>query len=179
MNLKNLAMDLIREEGFKYIPGFGTRYKINRNGDIISVHRRSHNAIHPKLINHYYRVWLCYNGVKHQYCVDALVAKTFIDNPNNYNVIRHKDGDVCNNNADNLEYVSANYTKWKHDDFAIRQGTSILVTDLINNTTCNYKSINSFAKTICGNKQCITRAMNKGVLYKHQYRIERYGYGFD
>lgn len=35
--------------------------------------------------------------------VHRLVAKAFIDNPNNLNEINHKDEDKSNNRADNLE----------------------------------------------------------------------------
>lgn len=37
--------------------------------------------------------------------VSELVAKAFIDNPNNYDSIRFKDGNIKNNDADNLEWV--------------------------------------------------------------------------
>lgn len=38
--------------------------------------------------------------------VSRLVADFFLPNPNNYKYIRHKDGDVFNNNVENLEWVS-------------------------------------------------------------------------
>lgn len=37
--------------------------------------------------------------------VSELVAKAFVDNPNNYDSIRFKDGNIKNNDADNLEWV--------------------------------------------------------------------------
>ena len=39
------------------------------------------------------------------FIVSELVAKAFVDNPNNYDSIRFKDGNVKNNDADNLEWV--------------------------------------------------------------------------
>jgi hypothetical protein len=38
-----------------------------------------------------------------------LVAKAFIDNPNNLNEINHKDEDKSNNRADNLEWCTKSY----------------------------------------------------------------------
>ena len=39
------------------------------------------------------------------FTVSELVAKAFVDNPNNYDSIRFKDGNIKNNDADNLEWV--------------------------------------------------------------------------
>jgi hypothetical protein len=36
--------------------------------------------------------------------VHELVAETFIPNPGNKKYVRHKDGDILNNRADNLEW---------------------------------------------------------------------------
>lgn len=37
--------------------------------------------------------------------VDKLVAKYFLDNPNNCKLVKHKDGDPTNNKANNLEWI--------------------------------------------------------------------------
>ncbi len=56
----------------------------------------------------YYRssVKLIKDGIKKDYKVHQLVAKAFIENPNNYTIINHKDGNPLNNNANNLEWCT-------------------------------------------------------------------------
>lgn len=41
--------------------------------------------------------------------IHRLVAKYFIENPNNYKVVNHKDCNRANNNADNLEWCTTQY----------------------------------------------------------------------
>ena len=50
----------------------------------------------------YYHVSL--EGRKH--CIHKLVAAAFIENPNKYNCINHKDGNKLNNTIENLEWCN-------------------------------------------------------------------------
>lgn len=45
------------------------------------------------------------NGKSKEFRVDYLVASSFVPNPHNYKNIRHIDGNLENNRADNLEWV--------------------------------------------------------------------------
>lgn len=45
------------------------------------------------------------NGKSKEFRVDYLVASSFVPNPHNYKNIRHIDGNLDNNRADNLEWV--------------------------------------------------------------------------
>lgn len=44
-------------------------------------------------------------GESKEFRVDYLVASSFVPNPHNYKNIRHIDGNLENNRADNLEWV--------------------------------------------------------------------------
>ena len=44
-----------------------------------------------------------------------LVAQAFLDNPNNYPYVHHKDENKLNNNIDNLEWVSAKMNSYYHN----------------------------------------------------------------
>lgn len=56
-----------------------------------------------------YKVSLTKYLNKKNFMVHSLVAKAFIDNPNNYSQINHKDGNPLNNNVNNLEWCSQKY----------------------------------------------------------------------
>lgn len=51
-------------------------------------------------------IGLSKNGKLRTRTIHRLVAETFIDNPNNYAVINHKDCNKTNNNIDNLEWCT-------------------------------------------------------------------------
>lgn len=45
-------------------------------------------------------------GNRKKKLIHRLVAEAYIDNPNNYPEVNHKDNDIYNNNADNLEWIT-------------------------------------------------------------------------
>jgi NUMOD4 motif/HNH endonuclease len=54
--------------------------------------------------NGYLKVTLCDNGKLKQFYVHRLVGNYFVDNPDNYKEINHKDGNKENNSYKNLEW---------------------------------------------------------------------------
>lgn len=66
----------------------------------------SRELVLNKASNGYLVVSLAAEGKKRQGCVHRLIAKTFIPNPKNKPCVNHKDSNRCNNNVDNLEWVS-------------------------------------------------------------------------
>ena len=57
--------------------------------------------------NEYHTVYLSFNGKQYNFMIHRLVADYFCDNPNNYTIVHHKDGNPHNNQASNLEWVDS------------------------------------------------------------------------
>jgi hypothetical protein len=77
-----------------------SNYHINEYGDI-------KNIITNKILCPY--AHLNYSKISIQnklFLVHRLVASTFIENPNNYEIVNHKDRDRSNNHVSNLEWVT-------------------------------------------------------------------------
>ena len=81
-----------------------TTYKINENGEIYNIKTKKY--LQGTVRNGYRAVKLTIDGIKKDYLVHRLVAQTFLDNPNNFLVVNHKDGNKLNNNVNNLEWVT-------------------------------------------------------------------------
>lgn len=60
-------------------------------------------------------VWIDVLGVK-RYLLAQVVADTWLDNPNNYHLIKHKDGNNLNNCVSNLEFVETMEDTINHKD---------------------------------------------------------------
>ena len=92
-------------ELWKDIPGFEGLYKANVYGQIKSLY--TNKILKSNLCNNgYWGLTLCKNKIKKRYNVHRLVALTFIDNPNNYPIVNHIDGNKQNNNVNNLEWCT-------------------------------------------------------------------------
>lgn len=84
-------------------------YYINKQGVIINCKRRTMRVMSPKISNWgYYTISLRDDeGVRREYSLHKLVAKTFISNPRgNKKQVNHIDGNKLNNSVDNLEWCN-------------------------------------------------------------------------
>lgn len=108
------------KEIWKDIKGYEGLYQISNLGRIKSLEReiiRQHSTtmllkekiLKQQNMNGYKFVRLSKNNTIKQYLVHRLVATAFIENPNNYKEINHKDENKSNNKLDNLEWCSHNY----------------------------------------------------------------------
>lgn len=75
--------------------------KRRMNGHIMKLHKNSNND--------YLCVGLCKNSEYTQMLVHRMVAKTFIDNPDNLPEVNHKDENPRNNCVSNLEWCTSSY----------------------------------------------------------------------
>lgn len=89
---------------WKEIKGF-ENYLVNENGEIKS--KKKNKLLKPTKKSHgYCEVTLYQDGKPHYKRVHRLVAQTFIENPHNYPVVNHIDGDKTNNHVSNLEWCT-------------------------------------------------------------------------
>lgn len=102
------------EEEWKPVNGYNRWYEISNYGRLISWKNNNHGnrAKEPKLlkpISHnagYKDYCLRKNGRTTRYLRHVLVAKHFVDNPQNLPEVNHKDGDKSNDFYLNLEWCT-------------------------------------------------------------------------
>lgn len=98
----------------KDIKNYEGLYQVTENGDVWSVRRNRFLKPYKNQLG-YLRVVLSKKGKVKKYSVHRLVAEAFIDNPNNYPCVNHKDENKLNNNVDNLEWCTIRYNNCYND----------------------------------------------------------------
>ena len=100
------------EEEWKEIKGY-PNYMVSNMGNVKSLgnNKTKKEKILKLSVDKigYLFVGLCKNGVQKKYFVHRLVAQAFIQNPNNYSQVNHKDENKQNNYAQNLEWCDTKY----------------------------------------------------------------------
>lgn len=105
------------EEIWKDIKGYEGLYQVSNLGRvkrILFINRicikEKEKMLKPRQNKFgYLLVSLSKNGKIKQITIHRLVAETFLNNPNNYSDINHKDENKQNNNVDNLEFCTHKY----------------------------------------------------------------------
>ena len=95
-------------EIWKPIDGY-EKYYVSSLGRIKSLKHKKEKILTAFPNNKgYYRVCLSHNGVSRHFLVSRLVAAAFCENddPQHKTTVDHIDGDVKNNRADNLRFLS-------------------------------------------------------------------------
>ena len=96
-------------ETWKDIPGYEGLYQVSNLGRIKRFLKTSERIISGEIVFGYVQVALYKNGKRKMKRVHQLVAEAFIQNPNGYKSINHKDWNRGNNAADNLEWCTQAY----------------------------------------------------------------------
>lgn len=103
----------IMQEIWKPIDGFEDKYAISNKGNVMSLNYANHGyqkLLTPKVNNKGYEWVELRHCLKIKQClVHRLVASAFVENPNGYGLINHKDENPRNNSAENLEWCTQKY----------------------------------------------------------------------
>lgn len=96
-------------EEWRSVKGFERYYQVSNAGRVFS--ERSGKMRRPVLNkgNGYLTLVLCGEKHKKTVYVHRLVAEAFVENPNGYNFVNHKDENKLNCNASNLEWCTQEY----------------------------------------------------------------------
>jgi hypothetical protein len=121
---------------WKDVMGFEGRYKISKNGRVVSLNRKKPRCMKATVDStknggHMLSYQLRgKDGKKHHKMVHMLVAEHFIPNPLGYKYVMHIDGNPQNNNVDNLRWTerSVRYRVIKSEDYKQLEGKHNLMT---------------------------------------------------
>lgn len=109
------------EEVWKDIPGYEGLYQVSNFGKIKALPKikitpdgrvgKTKEIILKENDNNfgYKSVSLSKNCKKTRFRIHRLVAEAFLENPNNYKEVNHKDENKSNNNVNNLEWCTRSY----------------------------------------------------------------------
>lgn len=105
---------LMEKEYWKPVIGYETYYEVSNYGRVRSLNYYGKTGktviLHQKkLSSGYMMLQLSKNNKQKDWLVHILVAKAFIQNPDNYPCVNHKDENRANNNVDNLEWCTYGY----------------------------------------------------------------------
>lgn len=141
-------------EIWKDIKGYEGLYQVSNLGRVKGLDRYVKNNHSVRYVKErilkpnknkdgYFTISFWVNGKMKQYYVHRLVAEAFLDNPNNYPIVNHRDETSSNNNSSNLEWCSYKY----NNDYGTRkirsmisQGKKVLQYDLQDNLIKEWNS---------------------------------------
>ena len=111
---------------WKDIPNWEEYYEINNYGEVRN--KKSKNIlIGDKNSSGYMRVCLYNKNRKFRFFRHIMVAKLFLDNPNNFKEVNHIDGNKENNNMNNLEFCDRKHNEREAHTIGIKEYKPFIV----------------------------------------------------
>ena len=89
----------------------GMSFYVSNLGNVMREFNGERTIVKPVVLNGYHYVQIPIGYLWKVKSVHRIVAEAFIDNPDGYPVVNHKDGNRLNNRADNLEWRKAKYSR--------------------------------------------------------------------
>jgi HNH endonuclease/NUMOD4 motif len=131
------------------IDGF-ENYQISSKGNLKSLYFGKEKLRKQKPTKDgYFRFVLCKGGKQYIFMVHQLVAKSFVENPENKTFVNHIDEDKSNNNFENLEWVTAkenNCHGTRNERISKKLKKKVCKIDENENEVCQYESVVHAAK---------------------------------
>lgn len=84
-------------------------YYISNLGRVKSMKRGKEKILKPGISREYYVINLCQGGKVKKWFLHRLVGEAFLENPNNYPIINHKNQIKTDNRVENLEFCTQKY----------------------------------------------------------------------
>ena len=102
------------EEVWRDVVGYEGLYKVSNLGNVFSNY--TDKIMKPGTTRDGYKyVFLSRDKIRKMKTIHRLVAKAFLENPNNLSIVNHKDEDPSNNNVKNLEWCTHAYNNTYND----------------------------------------------------------------
>lgn len=98
-------------EEWKDVVGYEGYYKVSNYGNVLSV--KTNKLMTKTIHGGTYNVNLSKDNESRLKLVHRLVAEVFVENPNGFRIVKHKDGNKFNNYYQNLEYWQTKCCKEK------------------------------------------------------------------
>lgn len=168
-------------EEWRDIPGYEGLYQVSNEGRVRSLDRFAEiKNQYGKCLAHYkgkllapkndgtnhFKVTLSKNGVYEHPRVYVLVAKTFIPNPNNYDVVHHIDHNPQNNRIENLIWMENGKHTGNHN--IERCSKTVYQYTIDGELVAVWESASEAAKQLGFQKSAISRCCNGGFFDKNR-----------
>ena len=109
-------------EVWKDVVGYEGYYEVSNIGNVRN--SLTGHILSPGLSQGYYYVVLCRHGNRCNKQVNRLVAEAFIDNPENYPIVHHKNEIKTDNFVDNLQWCTYSYNN-TYGDASLHRSESL------------------------------------------------------